>query len=165
MSPFNTDAAQAARAANPLLSVFDTGEMLEPKIERTTDTVHKTGTVDFDNDESATICSIFAHPSTSEDDTTLIQIDTLAGGKFKVMLNDGVLFNGDIETKTEVEAILDRYAAVESEWSNRNDEEATAPISATEYERHDDTLTELLHSLVFHLREAKQMITTAEDRK
>ncbi|MBG6106597.1 hypothetical protein [Frigoribacterium sp. CG_9.8] len=105
MSVLDLEATAAARAANPTLSVFDTGEMLEPTyaygLAEKRDGYWKTGTVDFDNDEGATVFTIFAHPSTIDDDTTLIQIDTLAGDKFRIMLNDGTVYFGNPQREAE----------------------------------------------------------------
>ena len=150
MTRFNQEAAEAARAANPNLTIFDTGEMLEPKLHyRGTSTE---GSVDFDNDESATICTVFAHPSTIEDDTTLVQIDTLAGSKFKVMLNDGQIFNGDVEVDTPAAALLKRYDKIEKEWASLVDQDSDAVPSPRQCENHDDALTSLLHDLVSAIR-------------
>ena len=82
------------------LTPYDTGEMLEPKLYTvgvTRDDAADFGKVDFDNAEGSTVCTIYAHPSTIDQDTTLVQIDTLTGGRFKIMLNDGELYNGDPE--------------------------------------------------------------------
>ena len=91
--PFDKLAAVAARKANPKLTPYDTGEMLEPKLwvfpgeEDTT----RYGNVDFDNDEGGTEFTIYAHPSHIEDDTILIQIETNAAQRIKIVVNDGVL--------------------------------------------------------------------------
>lgn len=85
------------------LTPYDTGGMLEPKLYVTStsgvtrDNAADFGKVDFDDAEGATICTIFAHPSTIEENTTLVQIDTVGGERFKIMLNDGELYNGHPE--------------------------------------------------------------------
>ena len=157
MTRFNMEAAQAARYENPSLSIFDTGEILEPAYEYVESNsqagaYRKTGTVDFYDGEGTNIASIFAHPSTIEDDTTLVQIDTPDGGKFKIMLNDGQIFNGDVEVDTPAAALLKRYDEIEAAWVSLVDQDSDAVPSPRQYENHDDALTSLLHDLVSAIR-------------
>jgi hypothetical protein len=89
--PFNLEAAQRSRAENPNLTVFDTGEMLEP-FTHLDGTGGKIGPVDFDDDESHTVLTVFAHPgslSTDDDDTTVVTINWEGLGKLRINLNDG----------------------------------------------------------------------------
>ena len=100
------ESKRRARAANPALTVFDTGEMLEPVLEmggyspRATPGVapvvamRKTGTVEFTNDESAPVFKVFGHPSTTEEDTTVIQLDIDGPGLFKIVLGDATIWRG-----------------------------------------------------------------------
>lgn len=92
----DVDATERARRENPSLTVFDTGEMLEPHYEFGDS---KTGVVEFDDSEGATQLRVFAHPSGVDDDTIVVQIDTLATTKYIIMLNEAVLFSGDPEEK------------------------------------------------------------------
>lgn len=80
-----------ARERNPKLTVFDTGEMLEPVAGVTGMSRDKTGVVEFTNDESIPIVSISAFPSKIHDDTVVVQIDTMAliDEKLMVVVNDG----------------------------------------------------------------------------
>jgi len=60
------------------------------------------GKVDFENDESATVLTMSAFPSTIHEDTIVVQIDTdgLAGDKLMVVVNDGpALCHFDPETE------------------------------------------------------------------
>ena len=89
---FDHDAADAARGKNPQLTVFDTGQVLEPQIDH-----GQPGWVDFDNDESATVFRASAFPSVTEHDTTLVQIEALGGDRFELVLNDRKVFVGGAE--------------------------------------------------------------------
>ena len=90
------------------LTPYDTGEMLEPKLY-VTSTAGVTasnrgdfGKVDFENDESATVLTMSAFPSTIHDETIVVQIDTdgLVGRKLMVVVNDGpALCHFDPETE------------------------------------------------------------------
>lgn len=93
------------------MSIFETGAMLEPfttleqygpKVSYGAQPRRKTGTVHFDNTKKGagrqTILTVFAHPSIVEENTTLVQIDTIAGGRYKIVLNEAILFNGDVES-------------------------------------------------------------------
>lgn len=91
---FNIESAMAARAANHDLTVFDTGEMLEPTygyegITSEDDAFRKTGLVDFDNDSSETMLTVFAHPSSIEDDTIILNIDSALAQRLRIVVNDG----------------------------------------------------------------------------
>jgi hypothetical protein len=55
------------------LTVFDTGEVLEPHIYP-----DQSGWVDFDNDESASILKIQVVPSRTDDETTVIKFESHA---------------------------------------------------------------------------------------
>lgn len=107
MTKFDLEAERAARAANPQLTPYDTGSMLQPVVYVAGGEYRKPsedyGKVDFDDTEGATVATVFAHPSSVEDDTTVVQIDT-TGGRFKVVLNEGVLFNGDVDVPERVPA-------------------------------------------------------------
>lgn len=61
----------AARKANPELTVFDTGEMLEPSRWGSPDS----DKVDFDDDNAMTHFTVFAHPSLRVDEMDVLQID------------------------------------------------------------------------------------------
>jgi hypothetical protein len=97
--PFDVESAVAARQANPRLTPYDTGEMLQPELwtswrsdEGWGDSpVDDFGKVDFENDEGGTELTVFAHPSTIEDDVILVQIDSGLARKIKVVLNDADL--------------------------------------------------------------------------
>ena len=84
-----------SRKENPRLTVFDTGEMLEPALERETvtgeDRARKTGVVEFTDDSSVPILQLSAFPSQLHDDTVVLQVDTmgLADEKLMVVVNDG----------------------------------------------------------------------------
>lgn len=81
----------AARAANPQLTVFDTGEMLEPMLHRDGEG-RPAGPVDFDDDEGHTVLTVFAHPGqleSDDDSTTVVTIDWEGPGKLRINLNDG----------------------------------------------------------------------------
>lgn len=88
------------------------GTLFEPVPERDHGwrSIHEpapfTGVVDFVDSDQVVQFSVFGHPSTVEDDTTVVQIDTPDGGKYKIMLNDGCLFNGDIDKPTRIEEVL-----------------------------------------------------------
>ena len=124
MSGFNAESAAQSRAENPHLTVFDTGEMLEPHTE--TEVWYalrevKTGTVRFDNEESSDVLSVFAHPSTIEDDTTVVQIDTY-GGRFKIMLNDAELYNGDVDEDQAPDTMaMDTVTDLVEQWAQGQD--------------------------------------------
>ncbi len=99
MTIFDIEAAEQARIENPSLTVLDTGEMLSPQLHyKGTDSY---GAVDFDDDGGSTACTVYAHPSSIDDDTTVIEIDTLAPGRFKIVLNDGILYNGHPEIDSD----------------------------------------------------------------
>lgn len=95
-------ALQEARTPNTKLTVFDTGEMLEP--EATTEP----GVIEFTNDESIPILSVFAHPSSMHDDTVVLTVDTmgLVDDKLMIVINDGPAlchFNPETEEPPMVE--------------------------------------------------------------
>ncbi|MET0885669.1 MAG: hypothetical protein ABWX92_04390 [Mycetocola sp.] len=113
MTVFNHDAADKARAANPSLTIFDTGQMLEPKPETTVTLIEhpypgsapssvkrKTGVVEFTNEHNQPVLSVVAHPSLTDDDTTLVRIETPVGGRFKIVLNDREIWVGEEEANT-----------------------------------------------------------------
>ena len=75
----------------PDLSIFDTGEVLEPHAGRD-------GTVDFDNDESATILQIKVTDSETVDDTTVVNVDAVGGGFVEVVIAGKSVWFGDGET-------------------------------------------------------------------
>jgi hypothetical protein len=88
MTKFNKDAAEAARKYSPDLSVFDTGEMLEPFYEKNG---HKNGTVDYDDNAGSTVLTMSAYPSSVDDDTVIVQIDSSLFSRLKIVINDGDL--------------------------------------------------------------------------
>jgi hypothetical protein len=107
MTIFDHDAADAARAKNPALTIFDTGQMLEPGLESESylDTsgpinfnrTRHTGLVEFTNDENAPILVLFAQPSVTDDDTTLLNIQAPTGGRLKIVLDDTEIWVGDAD--------------------------------------------------------------------
>lgn len=99
-----------SREKNPNLTVFDTGEMLEPICVVDEATGRKTGAVIFEDDESHPVLVIDAGPSTMHDDTVVVQIDTdgLVGDKIMVVINDGPAlchFDPETEEPPMVEAV------------------------------------------------------------
>lgn len=85
MKRLSLEEAVLVRQINPALTVYDTGEMLEPKTWPQAE-----GKVDFDDNESATIFIVFAHPSSIEDDTIVLNVDTLSSlYNLKIVVNDG----------------------------------------------------------------------------
>lgn len=114
MTIFDHDAADRARAENPALTVFDTGQVLEPELDfMQVITPHplpgtspssfprKTGTVTFTNDESAPVLTVGAQPSVTDHDTTLVRIETPGGGRFKIVLNEREIWVGDVDDMPE----------------------------------------------------------------
>lgn len=91
MTAFDFATAQSAREQNPRLTVFDTGEVLEPH-------VGPNGVVDFDNDESATVVQVSASPSTTIDETTSVTITEFTGALVEVIVGGRVVWFGDAET-------------------------------------------------------------------
>lgn len=57
------------------LTVFDTGEVLEPHVYP-----DQSGWVDFDNDESCTIIKLQVLPSKTDDETTVIKFESFSDG-------------------------------------------------------------------------------------
>lgn len=76
MTGFNYDSAREARARNPRLTEFDTGEVLQPVLDPRPD---ERGFVDFDNDESSTVLRLRARPSGTEADTTVLELTAFEG--------------------------------------------------------------------------------------
>lgn len=70
------------------LTPFDTGEILEPEFHFDNRGV-KTGKVDFDNDESATILTLSAYPSKAGGYLTVLDID--ANDDVKIIVNGRVV--------------------------------------------------------------------------
>jgi hypothetical protein len=106
MTVFNHDAADKARAENPALTVFDTGQVLEPALETGTYSPgdaartfrsQKTGLVTFTNDESTPVLTVRAQPSLTDDDTTLVLINSTGGGRFKIVVDDHEIWVGDVD--------------------------------------------------------------------
>jgi quinolinate synthase len=94
MTKFDRYAAEAARKANPSMSIFDTGEMLEPLYEKNG---HKNGTIDFDDASGSTVLTVSAYPSAEDDDTVIVQIDSGLFTRLKIVVNDGDLVAIDTE--------------------------------------------------------------------
>ncbi|ROR76029.1 hypothetical protein SAMN06295974_3825 [Plantibacter flavus] len=97
MSPFDHESAKLSRAKNPRLTVFDTGEVLEaqPQPINTATTTEQMGWVDFENDESATILSIRVSPSGTQEDTTVINFDSLADGRIEIQRLGATVWSGE----------------------------------------------------------------------
>jgi hypothetical protein len=95
---FNYDAAATARANNPLLTVFDTGELMEPFLHQgaETNTRAKTGKVDFDDELGTTIAIVSVYPSATEDATVVINIEASLNQRVAIVFNGGLV--GHIET-------------------------------------------------------------------
>lgn len=108
------------REKNPKLTVFDTGELLEPELEFTGGgqmlvTPPKTGVVWFTNDESNPVIGVDAHPSQVEDDTIVVNIDTmgLAGQRINVIINDSSIAHFDPETQDDPMTAAKKFVRVE----------------------------------------------------
>lgn len=86
------DARVNARAANPKLSVFDTGEMLEPQVWP-----DASGKVDFDDDASNTELTLWAHPSLLNEDTAVVQIESNAAERLHLIINGETVFLGEVQ--------------------------------------------------------------------
>jgi hypothetical protein len=80
---FDLDAAHQERIDNPGLSIFDSGEMLEPKL-----TPGSPGQVDFETDTPFNL-TVMAYPSSVEDDTVVLEIDSNLLSKLRIIVNDG----------------------------------------------------------------------------
>lgn len=108
-----------SRKENPKLTVFDTGELLEPELEesraKATGLTVKTGVVWFTNDESNPVLGIDAHPSQVDDDTIVLNIDTmgLAGQRIKIIVNDGVVAHFDPETEDDPMTAAKKFVRAE----------------------------------------------------
>lgn len=102
------------------LTPYDTGEILEPKVHGGT-----TGQVDFDNDESSTMITVSARPTSGQDGVT-VTIDPHGDDKITVVVNDGSV-TGEDESNVGAEptdlayAVFGRYVAAllgsHEEWS------------------------------------------------
>jgi hypothetical protein len=76
---------------NPDLSIFDTGEVLEPHAGRD-------GTVDFDNDESSTVLQVKATPSERNDGTIDLEVIGCGPGFVEIFIGGKSVWFGDGET-------------------------------------------------------------------
>jgi hypothetical protein len=129
MNTFNREAAEAARYNDPSLTIFETGEMLEPHLALEAPKPNgpltgapgpKTGTVDFDDSEGSTVLTMFAHPSTEDDNTVILEIDAPLFSRLKIVVNDGELAALDTEgnatflTREIQEAIEAAHTALDS---------------------------------------------------
>lgn len=96
---FNFESAAAARAQNPHLTKYDTGEQLEPRIAEDirSGAPVASGLVHFDNDESATVFSVEGRPSGTHDETTVVKLETVTGGSFEIILDDRRIFLGNVD--------------------------------------------------------------------
>lgn len=96
MTKFDLEAARANREKFPHLTIFDTGEMLEPKLHRDLPNEwgkkgRKSGPVDFENDSCETELTLYACPSVVKDDTIVLSIDTSLMAELTIIVNDGDL--------------------------------------------------------------------------
>jgi hypothetical protein len=53
--------------------------------------------VDFDDSEGLAVLTVFAHPSTEDDNTVILEIDTPLFSRLKIVVNDGELAALDME--------------------------------------------------------------------
>jgi hypothetical protein len=88
MAVFDIEAAIAARRKDPQLTVFDTGEMLQPYVWSKG---VGAGKVDFDNDESGTELTLMVYPSAVDDETIVLEIDSALLRSLKIVVNDGTI--------------------------------------------------------------------------
>jgi len=97
MTGFDQDTAEKARAENPRLTQFDTGELLEPHVEedRRPRIPTKSGWVDFDDDGGTTILRVQAFPSRDAEDTTVVSFDCAAGGRVEIQREGTTVWLGD----------------------------------------------------------------------
>jgi hypothetical protein len=114
MTLFDPEAAALRRALDPTLTVFDTGEMLEPIYHTHAITAAKTGLVDFEDSTGELIATVCGHPSSTDDDTIILQIDAPLFQRLKLIINDGDAIAFDVEGRAEilVEEIRQATAAV-----------------------------------------------------
>lgn len=112
MTGFDFKAARAARAANPRLTEFDTGEVYEPHLDPRAE--HR-GWVDFDSDESATMLRVKATPSDNAPDTIRVEIDSFAGGRIEVVRDNDIVWVGDAFGPSEIAEEI-RIAVATAEW-------------------------------------------------
>lgn len=116
MTGFDYQSARAARVRNPLLTEYDTGEILQPHIDP-----GQRGWVDFDNDESATVVRVQVTPSSADDGAAVLCVDTLIADRIDVVNGAGdVIWWGETagatvtaDTATPEEV---RVSVASSEW-------------------------------------------------
>lgn len=120
------EATAAARQANPHLTPYDTGEVLIPLNwvapgDQSSRGADDYGKVDFDTNEGQSMLTVLVHPSALDDDTTVVEIDTLASGRFKIVLNDSDLYNGNPdEDNNPVTQLRDLVAAWQAQYAPDN---------------------------------------------
>ena len=105
------------------LTPYDTGEILEPRVHPGV-----TGQVDFENDESSTLITVSARPTSGNDGVT-VTIDTHNDDPVTVVINEGAVLKGTVEPGSTDDAeptdlayaVFGRYVAAllgsHEEWS------------------------------------------------
>lgn len=99
MTDLNHERTIEGRKSNPNITPYDTGEMLQPIVWHNAERdPMRYGKVDFDNDEGATEFTLFAHPSTVEEDCITVQIDPLCveGRRMQIIIGEQVVYLGQI---------------------------------------------------------------------